>query len=378
MTGPSNDSLPSDDSARSETHRDSPAPSTAQGQDAGQANPSREDQGEDGKSARLNRPTSDGPASGGTPDTGAAAAPPEAGPSRGAARHGGLHQFGVELRLLREEIDGLRRRVGEFGDELHGEQRRVLRGTTGHVAEMLPRLDQLENQLAELLGRTDTPPGDQDVPGDDDGPATSPARPVPTPSAGWDDMDRVEATAAWEALARFVGETLHAQYRLTRLQIPDCWPLHPRMVREIAWLRADYLVAKANEDLDPSLIASWHIRSLTGFLTNTADAIDQRECRPGVHRLTEPEVDRHLGDLHVAREAGTPAPAPSSETGPDRPSLRPEHFPTRTTSPQRSTQTELTAPRINTLPDLLVGSCAPTYWLEAYREASAADIATRP
>lgn len=367
-----------DDTAGNETPRDDPAPSTAGSQDTGDENPSGEDPGEEGESRRPTRPTSDGPASGGNaPDTGSGPALPDAGPSRGAARHGGLHQFGVELRLLREEIDGLRRRVGEFGDELHGEQRRVLRGTTGHVAEMLPRLDQLEEQLADLLGRAGTPPGDQDVPAGDDGPAAGPSGPVPTPSAGWDDMDRAAATAAWEALARFVGETLHAQYRLTRLQIPDCWPLHPRMVREIAWLRADYLVAKANEGLDPSLIASWHIRSLTGFLKNTTDAVDQRECRPGVHRLTEPEVDRHLGDLHAAREAGAPAPEPSSEAGPDRPALRPEHFPARTTSPQRSTQAEVTAPRISTLPDLLVGSCAPTYWLEAYREASAADIATR-
>lgn len=309
--------------------------------------------------------------------TGGESGRPAGGGGGGGRRHGGAHELGAEVRAMRRDLDELRR---------------ILAETTGYVAEALPRIQDLEDRAAEfaarvdhLDGRTTSDPGSSRGSSSAGGSggaedADDEDAPPPTPALGWADMDRTTAGAAWEALARFVGEVLHSHYRLTRLQVPDCWPLHPRMVRELAWLRSSYLEAA---DAEPDLPASstpWHIRALPAFFINTADAVDPRECRPGVHRLTEPEVDDHIGACNVARDAGRPAPEPSAETGPDRPRLRPERFPTRSTSPRsrHDTHSPAPAPTTRTLPDLLVGGCHPDFWLDYYQDASSADLQRRP
>lgn len=318
---------------------------------------------------------------------GDAARPAPDAPGRGAGgsrRHGRAHELGAEVRGMRRDLDELRR---------------ILAETTGYVAEALPRIKDLEDVHATLAARLDHVDGHT---GTDADPDTSPAggssrdssdageddpendaehdeAPPATPATGWSQMDRVTATAAWEALARFVGEVLHGEYRLTRMQVPDCWPLHPRMVRELAWLRSSYLEAADAEPDVPSSSSPWHIRALPAFFINTADAIDPRECRPGIHRLTEPEVDAYLGACNAARDAGRPAPEPSTETGAERPRLRPEHFPTRSTSPRprHDPHGQAPAPTARSLPDLLVGSCHPDFWLDNYYEASTADLQRR-
>ena len=81
----------------------------------------------------------------------------------------------------------------------------------------------------------------------------------------------------------------------------------------------------------------------------------------------------------TARHEGRPEPVLTAETGPDRPQLHPEHYPTRSTSTAavRQDGAEPRPPTVVTLPDLLVGACHPEYWIGYYREASAADLATR-
>ena len=102
-----------------------------------------------------------------------------------------------------------------------------------------------------------------------------------------------------------------------------------------------------------------------------------------MHRLTEPEVDHYVAALTAARQAGQPDPEPSTETGVDRPRLRPEHFPTRSTSTARrgATATPVATiprpPKPEALEDLLIDSCRPDYWLGYYDDARAADLAQR-
>ena len=336
---------------------------------------------------------------------GDAAAPDRAPGAWGGGRdrrHGDGYDTGKALRELRNEISELRSQVrrGMSGtrQELREEFDRKVGETVGHIAELLPRVGALEDRIAELHGAgraSDTPasPGDgQNADPDgvgregsggapDSSAADDDVTPL-TPATGWDDMDRATAEVAWAELARFVDTVLFRQYRLTRLQIPDCWPLHPRMVRELAWLRCSYLEAQELEPEAGAASLTWHIRAVPGFLVNTADAVDQRECRPGVHRLTDPEVNQYNVRLRTARNHGDPDPAVTVETGPDRPQLHPEHFPTRGTDAGDSSSPDPSegpkAPSVSKLPTLIVGACDPAYWLHYYREASAADLASRP
>lgn len=322
----------------------------------------------------LDIPEGSGPGAG---EPGGGEGPPGLRGGRGQERRRGSYDPRAHVALLGEQIRRLRSKVDAVGAEQRSTHA-TLTSTTGHVAELLPRVNDLERNLDALADQVGAPAASSvGTPGSDGNAAGAEDTPVPTPAMGWDAMDVEVATAAWEALARFVGEVLHAQYRLTRLQLPDCWALHPRLVRELAWLRSSYVDAATLEDEVPTAATPWHVRALPAFFVNTADAVDPRECRPGVHRLTEPEVDAYLSDLTASRDAGRPNPAVSSESGPDRPRLRPEHFPRRSTSPRRSNN-QPDPPTARTLPDLLVGSCQPAFWLDYYREASAADLQRHP
>lgn len=337
---------------------------------------------------------------------------PTGNPTPGGRAGAERYELGRRLRALREEITELREvdferirrqldnRLADLRVELREDVRIGLGDVNNELAELLPRVGDIEDQLTRLrrelaLGATPTPgPGPDPAAGPDAGtgpgtPEGLPDAPVPaddneppeTPSAGWDQMDRATAERAWAALAEFVERVLHRQYRLTRLQIPDCWPLHPRMVREIAWLRSTYLEARALEPAEPGAALPWHTRALPIFLLNSSDAVDVRECRPGIHRVTEAEVTEHQYRRDTADREGSPPPPLTHETGHERPHLIPAHFPlrtVRTTNGPRHGENGPKPPSPDELPDLIVGSCHPDYWRDHYFAASAADLAERP
>ncbi|MBC3189491.1 hypothetical protein H7X46_00205 [Pseudonocardia sp. C8] len=282
--------------------------------------------------------------------------PPPAAPGGGRPRPHTV-QLGEELLALRRET---------------GEHARQLRETAGHVAEIAdhlsrlsPRVDDLERSVAGLAGAIEAAaPGGE---GADDEALSL------TPAVRWSQLGPGDRHAAWDALAGFVSQVLNAEYRLTRAELPDCWPAHPRAVRELAWLRALHVDSSA-PGVRPDLVAEWHVRWLPAALTNLASAIDPRECAPGKHRLTEEERHQYHQRCDEARQAGQAVPELSAERSPDRPRYLPERFP-----PRRSYDDDPTYDPDRSGPRLLdkdtpAPPSTPDCWWQYFLDARMADI----
>ena len=161
-------------------------------------------------------------------------------------------------------------------------------------------------------------------------------------------------------------------------KLPDCWPVHPRAVLELAWLRTMHLVAAAHAAHHPGSVAEWHTRWLPGALTNLATTIDPLECAPGRHRLTEYERGQHEDALDKALRAESPAPPVTTETGAGRPRYLPDRFPPRRdrfAGPAREgrvARPESLDPKVSPAPRS-TGDC----WLDYYHDAVAEDLARR-
>jgi hypothetical protein len=123
-----------------------------------------------------------------------------------------------------------------------------------------------------------------------------------------------------------VTEVLNGDYRLNRVELPDCWPVHPRAVRELAWLRTVH-VASSAPSVRPDIVAEWHTRWLPAAIKNIAASIDPRECAPGRHRLTAAEQTRYEAIVDDAKRAEQVVPELTAERGPDRPRYLPNEFP---------------------------------------------------
>lgn len=287
--------------------------------------------------------TSDGPAG-----------PPEPNPSSGRARPSETARWaavGDELRALRRNGDDSAARVRELTDEL---------------SRLLPRVDELDTGLAELSGMVAAAGRG----GDGADPAQVPGRDL-TPAIGWSELAPQARQAAWDALGDWVADVLNHEYRLSRAELPDCWALHPRAVRELAWLRTLHRDCAA-ADTRPDQVAEWHTRWLPAAITNLAAAIDPRECVPGRHRLTEDEQRAHETALDAAARNGDPPPALTTETGPDRPRYRPECFPPRRSS-DHSYATTSQRPRALDAATPAPASIRDDWW-ELFLDARLADL----
>ena len=282
--------------------------------------------------------TSDGP---GPPPTGASGA--------GRGRPFAV-QVGEELRELRREVGQTSGNVAEVAD---------------HVSRLSPRVDELEISVASLAGAVEAAgPGG----GEPEDAALS-----LTPALRWSQLEPGDKHAAWDGLGGFVAEVLNGDYRLSRTELPDCWPVHPRAVRELAWLRTLYVDSSA-PDTRPDLVAEWHVRWLPAALTNLAAAIDGRECAPGKHRLTEEERRQYHERLAEAERRGEAAPPLTSEIGSDRSRYLPDRFP-----PRRSYDQDAHLGAAGNGP-LLLDEATPApassrdCWWEYFLEARRADI----
>ena len=204
------------------------------------------------------------------------------------------------------ELLSLRRAVREVDD--------IARESVGVLSETAPKVADLEEDVATLRGTVAALVADaENTPAED--PALTAAktrlgmRPEPAGPWCWPLLDAEEAAAAWDALARWVGEVLVPTYELTRGDLFDCWPWHPRLVAELSWLRHAYLDAHARGAV-PAKAADWHLRHLPGVLATIRGLArpspnDPPLCGPG-HHLTHAEGDdRYLAE----RSAGEPASA---------------------------------------------------------------------
>lgn len=259
-------------------------------------------------------------------------------------------QIGEQLRELRREVSENSAYVAEIAD---------------HVSRLSPRVDDLDHSVAALSGAVEAA-------GAGGGGADEQALSL-TPALRWSQLEPGDKHAAWDALGAFVAEVLGGEYRLTRAELPDCWPVHPRAVRELAWLRTLHVDSSA-PDTRPDLVAEWHVRWLPAALANLAAAIDGRECAPGKHRLTEDERRHYDEALAAAERAGSAPPPLSGEAGPDRPRYLPDRFP-----PRRSDDDGTGFGVTRAGPELLdAGTPAPPSspdcWWEYFLEARRADL----
>lgn len=169
---------------------------------------------------------------------------PDGGPGkRRPERDRLLLDLGADLRSVRTEVSGLR------GD---------VRNAAGIVAEAMPRLEDVETGLAEVKGTLAALTEEEPEPGN--------------PPIEWPALPAEDAEREWDDLADWVGDTLVPWLQITRSQLPDMWPAHPRAVFELLWLKTCYRQAYMKRS-HPTAAAEWHTRWLDAALTNVRTAM---------------------------------------------------------------------------------------------------------
>lgn len=270
-----------------------------------------------------------------------------------------------EERVWRRRLGEMIAEIGRKGEQTADQVGRVAQQVVDvihEVSRLSPRVDDLDTSVAALASALEAHGA-----GDGDDPALE-----LTPATRWSQLSRQDKHAAWDALGGWVAEVLTPDYRLTRVELPDCWPAHPRAVRELAWLRTLHIATTAT-GVRPEIVAEWHTRWLPGAITNIAMTVDPRECAPGRHRLTEHERRQHEIALEDAAREGRMAPELTDERGPDRPRYLPERF------PPRRNDDALFAPGGPTRPSSLDAATppppsTPDDWREYFLDARLADI----
>lgn len=222
----------------------------------------------------------------------------------------GVALLGVELGALRAQVDALRQAVdaGQTDREhlagLPGVVER-LRADVTALAELGDEVDRLGEAVAELLDR---------------GPAEDPPRPV--------DLAHVspEQRETWLAeLADWVRDTLFAGWPWTQARLRACWPQHPDLVNDVAWLRTAYRAA-----YDHPSGRAHHAADFRRWLDEAMATAEQttRGCplpgTPDAHTHTAPspprddtaglaaaQRTRHLAEIHrLVVQANHPDTAP--------------------------------------------------------------------
>lgn len=185
------------------------------------------------------------------------------------------------------DLDARTRRHGTTLDEL----RATLDGlggtateSAGLLAQAIPRLDTLAEQVAELRGRASTGAGT----GGGDEAVTG---------VMWEALTADQAVEQWNRLGRWVATVLGPWYELKRGNLPDCWALHRPVVRRLSALHTAYLAAYTGPTASGTAAADWHDR----WLPRTLDLISreeplvssdrmlneqtglERNCQPGWH-----------------------------------------------------------------------------------------------
>lgn len=279
-----------------------------------------------------------------TPPTGddAAARPPArpASPRRDQM----LSDLAAEIRAARDDQQRdaarLRSDLARF-EEFLSENATLL-------GQALPRITDLEGEVSGLTGRVEELSKASEKPAADKPPKITPA--------DWPALDPDAADREWEALGQWVAEVLCPIYQPTRVELPDCWPQHPRAVVELVWLRHAY-VAAHEPDAAATASAEWHVRWRAAAFRNLEDAVPETWCRPGEHLVDHMESMKRRDR---AAEARREADAQAAQEHPARRAALATHG--ATPRPERADPHSLQ----------LVEN-----WVGHWRAARAADLQTR-
>lgn len=152
--------------------------------------------------------------------------------------------------VLADLLADLDRRATAQGDALDrlGE---TVTESTDLLAQTLPRLDTLAEQVAELRGHTTGAGGTTS--GSDDGPVRG---------VVWETLTADQAVEEWTRLAAWVADVLGPWYDWRRGHLPDCWALHRPVVRRLSALHTAYLAAHTGPAASAAASADWHDRWL--------------------------------------------------------------------------------------------------------------------
>ncbi|MDN5918546.1 MAG: hypothetical protein L0I76_26185 [Pseudonocardia sp.] len=254
-----------------------------------------------------------------TPPAGDDAARPPAWPAS-PRRDQMLSDLAAEIRAARDDQQRdaarLRADLARF-EELLSENATLL-------GQSLPRITDLEGEVSGLTGRVEELSKASGKPAADKPPKITPA--------DWPTISPGAAHREWDALGQWVAEVLCPIYQPTRVELPDCWPQHPRAVVELVWLRHAY-VAAHEPDAAATASAEWHVRWRAAAFRNLEDAVPDKWCRPGEHLVDDMEsmhrrdraararreADAQAAQQHPARRAAmahTPPPAPADPHAP--------------------------------------------------------------
>lgn len=175
----------------------------------------------------------------------------------------------------------------------HDDRIAELAGAVGETADLLaqvvPRLDRLDTTSTETAGAAGNTGPDSDA---------APLCPV-----RWERLTADQAEREWRRLADWVAEVLGPWYDIRRSTLPDCWALHPPVVRRLSALHTAYDAAYTGPSAGPGAVVYWHDR----WLPHTLDLITQEEPRPPTQAArTGTEHNCAPGRHHGAAADGTP------------------------------------------------------------------------
>ncbi len=88
--------------------------------------------------------------------------------------------------------------------------------------------------------------------------------------------------ALWLWLDEVVAWLNHEYARQPDHAIPACWPLHPDLVREIALLASQRLLA--GRAFTHNQLIAWHQTALPDFYTRMLERLGGSPCHPGQHK----------------------------------------------------------------------------------------------
>lgn len=151
--------------------------------------------------------------------------------------------------MSRQEINDLTQQVGKLAEQAreHG----------GLLSELAPEVQDQRETLAKLVDLVKDMAGAEV----DDGDAVDPDLTV----VAWHTLDQQQARRAWDSLVTWLDEVAVPVYRITRSQLPDCWPRHAAIRNELSWLRTAHAQAY-REGASAALVGEWHTRHLPAVL----------------------------------------------------------------------------------------------------------------